>query len=69
VHGIFDQLNWKAELSAKEERFSLGETDCEEVVRWSYCWKSDAVVQCIEAWLWGAQAAGLSAMAPRRREL
>lgn len=25
AHGIFDQLNWKMELSGKEERFSLGE--------------------------------------------
>src|SRR5262249_12512470 len=24
-HGIFDQLNWKMELSGKEERFSLAE--------------------------------------------
>jgi methionyl-tRNA synthetase len=23
AHGIFDQLNWKMELSGKEERFSL----------------------------------------------
>jgi methionyl-tRNA synthetase len=27
AHGIFDQLNWKMELSGKEERFSL--TDAE----------------------------------------
>jgi methionyl-tRNA synthetase len=26
AHGIFDQLNWKMELSGKEERFSLGDT-------------------------------------------
>jgi methionyl-tRNA synthetase len=26
AHGIFDQLNWKMELSGKEERFSLAET-------------------------------------------
>jgi methionyl-tRNA synthetase len=25
AHGIFDQLNWKMELSGKEERFSLGD--------------------------------------------
>ena len=25
AHGIFDQLNWKMELSGKEERFSLAE--------------------------------------------
>ena len=27
AHGIFDQLNWKKELSGKEERFSLADTD------------------------------------------
>lgn len=27
AHGIFDQLNWKLELSGKEERFSLGEAE------------------------------------------
>ena len=27
AHGIFDQLNWKIELSGKEERFSLGEAE------------------------------------------
>jgi methionyl-tRNA synthetase len=26
-HGIFDQLNWKMELSGKEERFSLADTE------------------------------------------
>jgi len=26
AHGIFDQLNWKMELSGKEERFSLADT-------------------------------------------
>jgi methionyl-tRNA synthetase len=27
AHGIFDQLNWKMELSGKEERFSLNEAE------------------------------------------
>jgi methionyl-tRNA synthetase len=27
AHGIFDQLNWKMELSGKEERFSLADAD------------------------------------------
>ena len=27
AHGMFDQLNWKMELSGKEERFSLGEAE------------------------------------------
>ena len=27
AHGIFDQLNWKTELSGKEERFSLAEAE------------------------------------------
>jgi methionyl-tRNA synthetase len=27
AHGIFDQLNWKMDLSRKEERFSLGEAE------------------------------------------
>jgi methionyl-tRNA synthetase len=27
AHGIFDQLNWKNELSEKEERFSLADTE------------------------------------------
>jgi len=27
AHGIFDQLNWKKELSGKEERFSLAEAE------------------------------------------
>jgi methionyl-tRNA synthetase len=27
VHGIFDQLNWKMELSGKEERFSLADAE------------------------------------------
>ncbi|MGB8342644.1 MAG: methionine--tRNA ligase [Chthoniobacterales bacterium] len=27
AHGIFDQLNWKMELSGKEERFSLGDAE------------------------------------------
>ena len=27
AHGIFDQLNWKKELSGKEERFSLADTE------------------------------------------
>jgi methionyl-tRNA synthetase len=27
AHGIFDQLNWKMELSGKEERFSLANTE------------------------------------------
>jgi methionyl-tRNA synthetase len=25
AHGIFDQLNWKMELSGKDERFSLAD--------------------------------------------
>jgi len=27
AHGIFDQLNWKMQLSGKEERFSLGDAE------------------------------------------
>jgi methionyl-tRNA synthetase len=27
AHGIFDQLNWKMELSGKEERFSLDDAE------------------------------------------
>jgi hypothetical protein len=27
AHGIFDQLNWKMDLSGKEERFSLAEAE------------------------------------------
>jgi len=27
AHGIFDQLNWKIELSGKEERFSLADAE------------------------------------------
>jgi methionyl-tRNA synthetase len=27
AHVIFDQLNWKMELSGKEERFSLADTE------------------------------------------
>jgi len=27
AHGIFDQLNWKMDLSGKEERFSLGDAE------------------------------------------
>jgi methionyl-tRNA synthetase len=27
AHGIFDQLNWKTELSGKEERFSLADAE------------------------------------------
>jgi methionyl-tRNA synthetase len=27
AHGIFDQLNWKMELSSKEERFSLADAE------------------------------------------
>ena len=27
AHGIFDQLNWKMELSGKEERFSLEDAE------------------------------------------
>ena len=27
AHGIFDQLNWKMELSGKEERFSLRDAE------------------------------------------
>ncbi len=27
AHGIFDQLNWKMELSGKQERFSLGDAE------------------------------------------
>ena len=27
AHGIFDQLNWKMELSGKEERFSLKDAE------------------------------------------
>ena len=27
AHGIFDQLNWKSELSGKEERFSLKDAE------------------------------------------
>ena len=27
AHGIFDQLNWKMELSGKEARFSLAEAE------------------------------------------
>ena len=27
AHGIFDQLNWKMELSGKQERFSLADAD------------------------------------------
>jgi methionyl-tRNA synthetase len=27
AHGIFDQLNWKMELSGKDERFSLGDAE------------------------------------------
>jgi methionyl-tRNA synthetase len=28
AHGVFDQLNWKMELSGKEERFSLADSEC-----------------------------------------
>jgi len=28
AHGIFDQLNWKMELSGKEERFRLEDAKC-----------------------------------------
>jgi methionyl-tRNA synthetase len=31
AHGIFDQLNWKTELSGKEERFSLAEAEWEKM--------------------------------------
>ena len=27
AHGIFDQLNWKMDLSGKEERFSLADAE------------------------------------------
>jgi hypothetical protein len=27
AHGIFDQLNWKMELSEKDERFSLADAE------------------------------------------
>jgi hypothetical protein len=27
AHGIFDQLNWKMELSGKKERFSLADAE------------------------------------------
>jgi len=27
AHGIFDQLNWKMELSGKEERFSIADAE------------------------------------------
>jgi methionyl-tRNA synthetase len=27
AHGIFDQLNWKMELSGKEERFSFADAE------------------------------------------
>lgn len=27
THGIFDQLNWKLELSGKEKRFSLADAE------------------------------------------
>jgi methionyl-tRNA synthetase len=27
AHGIFDQLNWKMELSGKQERFSLADSE------------------------------------------
>jgi len=27
AHGIFDQLNWKMELSGKEKRFSLADAE------------------------------------------
>ena len=27
AHGIFDQLNWKSEMSGEEKRFSLGEAE------------------------------------------
>jgi methionyl-tRNA synthetase len=27
AHGIFDQLNWKTELSGKEERFALKDAE------------------------------------------
>jgi hypothetical protein len=27
AHGIFDQLNWKMELSGKEEHFSLADAE------------------------------------------
>jgi methionyl-tRNA synthetase len=27
AHGIFDQLNWKMELSGKEDRFSLADAE------------------------------------------
>jgi methionyl-tRNA synthetase len=27
AHGIFDQLNWKMELTGKEERFSLADAE------------------------------------------
>ncbi len=31
AHGIFDQLNWKMELSGKEERFSLADAEWGEL--------------------------------------
>jgi hypothetical protein len=31
AHGNFDQLNWKIELSGKEERFSLADAELREI--------------------------------------
>mgnify|MGYP003693553179 CR=1 FL=1 len=43
AHGIFDQLNWKMELSGKEARFSLAEAEW-EAAGWSCRRETDAIV-------------------------
>ena len=44
AHGIFDQLNWKMELSGKEERFSLADAEWGKIAGRTCCWQTSAVV-------------------------
>jgi hypothetical protein len=44
AHGIFDQLNWKIELSGKEEHFSLADAEWVEIAGRTCCRQTCAVV-------------------------
>jgi len=44
AHGIFDQLNWKIELSGKEERFPLADAEWGEIAGRTCCRQTCAVV-------------------------
>ena len=69
AHGIFDQLNWKMELSGKEERFSLADAEWGRLPDGHVVGKPVPLFPRIESDFWGARASRVLVSASRRNRL